>query len=293
MGGKVGSRLPSPERKGRSHRTIVGGRPSPAAEADGSTPTGIQRLLAAASLDPELRTAVARDPLLAASSIGIELSPSEGAILTSVSAEQLALMVDSMGRQTRDRRQFLATAAGAAVAIAAGVGTPASGQHEQDAHRIRGHIGRRQEIVWEPSLDIALSTAREQLRAVMVVFAAPVRGNDQAELQRQQELGRWFAPGRRLPDVLHALRFLSVTVIHPDDSPQTGDDLATVRAEHAALATKYGVDGLPAVVLLDPASEVIDCVAMPTTEAQFEQALLEFAQGHVERHPNPPVGGHE
>ena len=84
-------------------------------------PTGIQRLLRMASLDPDFRKdLVARRGAIAAAA-RIELSASETAILDAIPAAQLSGMIDRIPPPSSERREFLRQTAAGAVILLGGV----------------------------------------------------------------------------------------------------------------------------------------------------------------------------
>lgn len=105
--------------------TIVGGRPPERASAPPPVPTGLQRLLRLASVDPAFRDELLARRAAVAPSAGVELGASERAVLAAAPREQLAAMIASLPPPPTDRRTFLKE--GAVAALAALTGTIAPG----------------------------------------------------------------------------------------------------------------------------------------------------------------------
>jgi hypothetical protein len=111
--------------------TIVGGRPPEASRRRASTlpeagaalppvPTGIQRLLRLASVDPAFRAELLarRDEVAAVAAV--ELTASERAIVRAAPEAQLAAMIATLPPPASDRREFLREAAASAVVLLGG-----------------------------------------------------------------------------------------------------------------------------------------------------------------------------
>ena len=73
-------------------RTIVGGRPPEKDRVLRGLPTGIQKLLVAASLQETFKQTLLADPPSAARDAGCELSATEAAILAAIPREQLRVI---------------------------------------------------------------------------------------------------------------------------------------------------------------------------------------------------------
>lgn len=97
--------------------TIVGGRPPGSGTGIGPIPRGIEVLVKKAAVDPAFRTRLLAVRSAVAVDIGLELSPSESALLAVVPAAQLAAMIDGTRLPERQRAAFLGSAA--AVMLAA------------------------------------------------------------------------------------------------------------------------------------------------------------------------------
>ena len=87
----------------------------------GEFPRGIEVLLAKAKVDEEFRCVFFANPLAAASGIGLELTGSERAVLSTVPAGSLAAMVDRTTVRDEHRGAFRGRAAAAMLAALAGV----------------------------------------------------------------------------------------------------------------------------------------------------------------------------
>ena len=88
-------------------RTIVGGRPPEPEQALRQASTGIQRLLLAASADEKVKKRFCRAPREAATDLGISLTETEKAILSTLPEERLKTMVELINRPNPSRRDFL------------------------------------------------------------------------------------------------------------------------------------------------------------------------------------------
>jgi hypothetical protein len=110
--------------------TIVGGRPPEARASKRPVPTGIEHVLRLASVDDAFRAQLVERRAAAAAAAGVELTPSERAILESVPKDQLLAMAASVPPPDPWRRDFLRQAAASAVVLLGGAaladcGTPA------------------------------------------------------------------------------------------------------------------------------------------------------------------------
>lgn len=113
--GDGGSGPPSPR------TTIVGGRPPEAGAALPPVPTGIEKLLRLASVDPEFRSILLAQRADAAAAAGVELTANEQAILGAIAVAQLSAMAEQMPPPEPRRRRFLQQAAASAVVALGGV----------------------------------------------------------------------------------------------------------------------------------------------------------------------------
>ncbi len=100
--------------------TIVGGRPPEGHGDPHPVPTGIEQLLRLASVDDELKAKLLVDRVAVAEAAGIALTRSEAAIISSIGAEQLTQMIDSLPPPPPQRREFLRAAASSAVVLLGG-----------------------------------------------------------------------------------------------------------------------------------------------------------------------------
>jgi len=124
-----------------------------------SATTGIEELLAMASIDERFAEALAADPDRAATASGVPLSPTERGVLQTIDGERLRQMARSLGRHLPEphRRVFLARAA-AALGLLAGGGLFAGGTGCEDTDHDRlGRAFRRHDLehesiqTWPPS----------------------------------------------------------------------------------------------------------------------------------------------
>ncbi len=112
---------PPEESKNPSPRTtIVGGRPPEEGAQTPPVPTGMQKLLRLAAVDPGFarELLLRRDQVAAAA--GVELNERERAMLQAVPEEQLRAMVESLPPPPEARRDFLRKTAATAVVLLGG-----------------------------------------------------------------------------------------------------------------------------------------------------------------------------
>lgn len=112
---------PPEESKNPSPRTtIVGGRPPEESPQTPPVPTGMQKLLRLAAVDPEFaRELVLRRDQVAAAA-GVELNARERAMLQAVPEEQLRAMIEILPPPPEARRDFLRKTAATAVVLLGG-----------------------------------------------------------------------------------------------------------------------------------------------------------------------------
>ena len=106
--------------------TIVGGQPKVRTKASGAVPQGLEALLSRAAGDERFRKRLMADRPVAAEGSGIELNPSEAALLASVTNAQLEQLI-AQAPPAQPRRGFIGTAAaslGAVISSAALGGCP-------------------------------------------------------------------------------------------------------------------------------------------------------------------------
>ena len=124
--GKAQFRADLPEKTGSNaepleqeavRTTIVGGRPPGSGKPMGNVPRGIEVLLKKAAIDQEFRELLQSDPEAAAKSIALELAPIEQAMLKTMPAEQLEVIINQTEVPQQQRRAFLGTAAAAMLAV--------------------------------------------------------------------------------------------------------------------------------------------------------------------------------
>ena len=85
----------------------------------GKVPRGIEVLLKKAAIDPEFRELLLNDPEAAAKSIALELAPVEQAMLKTMPAEQLAVIINQTEVPQQQRRVFLSKSGAAMLALLA------------------------------------------------------------------------------------------------------------------------------------------------------------------------------
>lgn len=100
--------------------TIVGGRPPDDTVSAFPVPTGIQRLLRLAAVDPRFRDRLVEQRAQVASAAGVELTVTETAVLAAIDARQLRDMIDRLPAPAAARRDFLRQTAATAVVLLGG-----------------------------------------------------------------------------------------------------------------------------------------------------------------------------
>lgn len=111
---------PKPAEREAVITTIVGGRPPGCGQSVGSIPRGVEVLLKKASVDAEFKTLLLRDRADAAREIGLDLTPSEQALLKVIPAAQLETIIANTRVRADQRPAFLGRAA-AAMLLALGL----------------------------------------------------------------------------------------------------------------------------------------------------------------------------
>ena len=91
--------------------TIVGGRPPGCGTSVGKIPRGIEILVKKASVDPEFKEILLRNRTGAAAEIGLELNPSERAMINGIPEMQLRMIIEKTKIEPRQRPAFLGKAA--------------------------------------------------------------------------------------------------------------------------------------------------------------------------------------
>lgn len=100
--------------------TIVGGQSKVRTKASGAVPQGLETLLSRASGDQRFGKRLVADRSAAAEASGIELGPSEAALLASVTDAQLEQLI-SQAPPAQPRRGFIGAAAASLGALVGGV----------------------------------------------------------------------------------------------------------------------------------------------------------------------------
>jgi hypothetical protein len=91
--------------------TIVGGRPPGSGKPAGDIPRGIEVLVKKASVDPAFKGLLLRERSEAAKEIGLELKPSEVAMINAVPEAQLESIISRVEIPEKHRAIFLGKAA--------------------------------------------------------------------------------------------------------------------------------------------------------------------------------------
>ncbi len=129
-------------------------------------PVGVERVLYLAATDAAFKRALARDPEAAVSSRGLDLRPSELAMLRAVPLEQLLASVTHMDASPENlkRRSFLHAVAASAVTVAAA--DALSGCSDQDTSKgIRPDMGHNQTAGISPDMPASVKDAGNDLVA--------------------------------------------------------------------------------------------------------------------------------
>ncbi len=100
-------------------RTIVGGRPQAHSGRHIEVPIGIERVLLRAATEPAFRRALATDRAGALATMHTALSPTEGAVLRTVSAAQLDAMIQGIDYKRHSKGGLLRAVAAATFSAAA------------------------------------------------------------------------------------------------------------------------------------------------------------------------------
>lgn len=108
--------------KHAARTTIVGGQPPGNARDLESVPVGIEQLLGMAAVDADLAARLREDRQNVIEGSGVELTPTERAVLSAIDDATLAKMIAKVGENLADpdRRQFLSLATGALALLAGG-----------------------------------------------------------------------------------------------------------------------------------------------------------------------------
>lgn len=101
-------------------KTIVGGRPRRRKTYRMNIPAGIEKILYVASIDGKFRSRLLGDRAGTLAGSRIRLTPSESAVLATVSDETLAHMIGQIRPKMHGKRRFMRAVAVAAVTLATG-----------------------------------------------------------------------------------------------------------------------------------------------------------------------------
>ncbi len=294
--------------------TIVGPRPAEGAGGKLSIPQGMERLLTLAGINAEWRRRVLADPLAAAAEAGIELAPSERAILKSIPAPALESMAASFAR--RHGGVPVGRLAGAAAAVAllaqsafAGEIPAAPGGIRSDEPGPRRPVGMETEggirpdipeearpVLWMTSLEDALAQAKKDNRAVMAVFLPaaraeapkppppPTRGIaiDEPELSVAEKSRKVvLTDSRDFRAAVKKTNLVAVRVMRPVANPvdheKEKEAFDKAMAAYEAAIKRYGLEEakLPAVVFLAPDGSELSKLVQPDDEAVFVKTIGE------------------
>jgi hypothetical protein len=123
--------------QGAVKTTIVGGRPPGSGKPVGDVPRGIEVLVKKASVDPAFNELLLRKRSEAAKEIGLELEPSEIAMINTVPEPQLESIISKTIVFPKQRNAFLGKVA-ALMIVAPGASTFGCGS-EEESDPVRRH----------------------------------------------------------------------------------------------------------------------------------------------------------
>ncbi len=263
-------------------RTIVGGRPPEKDRILQGLPTGIQRLLLAASMQEEFKQKLLADPTAAALEAGLELSPAEAAILAAIPRDQLRVMAECMHVANPARREFLVKAAAATLAVVAGTVLSDCGLNSFHDSPVKGARPDIPLIQWTASLEEAFGEATETRRPILAFFwfdpncredgTIRTRG---AEADCPPLVAFWFEEERVWREIVSG-RFLTVKVVHPEDmawGPGQEDEREEALRVYTALVAAYEVELFPTVLFLAPDRSVLYRLVQPRREEDLSAAI--------------------
>jgi hypothetical protein len=238
-------------------RTIVGGRPPEKGGEIKGIPSGIQKMLLAASLHDDFRERFLEARGGAAAEIDVPLTDSERAILSAVPESELNQMIERMGvNASIPRRGFLTRSMTALAAFVAAAFTPQAFADErplggsrpdwQGAQRTRGISMYYPNFKWCPSIEEALIAAREKKRIVMLVCSGIVV---------MQDIGHGAAIEVPFPEPDAFDKDESEKLCAFFDQALQKEvytrSLIPVRTTDSGVHEKYKVTKLPAIIFLD------------------------------------------
>lgn len=128
--GKDRQETEPPREMDQAAPTIVGGRPPRNRNPSSGFPLGIEVLLKKASVDREFRKALVEKRSAAAAEIGLDLSPSEAAVLDTVPRSHIEKIIDRTTIPDEHRRVFLGKVAAAMLALL-GIPLPAASERKR------------------------------------------------------------------------------------------------------------------------------------------------------------------
>jgi hypothetical protein len=264
-------------------RTIVGGRPPERDRILQGLPTGIQRLLVAASLQEEFKRRLLADPTAAAREAGLELTPGESAILAAIPRDQLRVMAECMHVANPARREFLVKAAAATLAVAAGTVLSDCGLDLFHDHQVGGIQPGIPPLLWTTSLDEALGEAAETRRPVLAFFWFDPHCREDGTIRSRGAgadcpplVAFWFENEGVRGEVVSG-RFLTVKVVHPSDmtwGPGEEDEREDALRVYTAILAAYEVELFPTVLFLAPDRSVLFRLVQPRREVDLSAAIL-------------------
>ncbi|MDQ7825028.1 MAG: hypothetical protein RDV48_19665 [Candidatus Eremiobacteraeota bacterium] len=264
-----------PQGQASPPRTIVGGRPPEKEKALSGLPQGIQKLIIASSMNEEFKDRLMKDPMAAASYLGVTLAPSEQAILAAVPKSQLVTMIDHMKVPSIPRRQFIKnSAASLALAAAASLGftTDALGQvictgisPDKGEVRTRGISFDTPEVKWHTTLESAFAEAKEKHMPVMAVFFL-------------------VDPKVTLPpDVVESMK-VCYLIDKSLRSYIVTEGFVAAKFNDEKTAGKYKVKQYPTVVFFTPKGAELSRCVKPATKADLQKAA-KSAMDAFEKNP--------
>lgn len=128
---------PRPAEQEAVRTTIVGGRPPGSGKRVGSTPRGIEVLVKKASIDAEFHSLLLEKRAAAASTIGLDLSDSEIAMINTVPEAQLRTIIQNATVRPEQKKAFLGKVAAVMLVALATLGSDGCNNNEQQIKGIR------------------------------------------------------------------------------------------------------------------------------------------------------------
>lgn len=204
----------------KSHRaaktTIVGGQPPGNDRELATVPVGLEELLGMAAVDPEFAAALLTDPAAAVAASGLDLTPTEQAILGALDQAALVPMIVRVGQTLPEpeRRAFLEQAAAAVVVLVGGAAALA-GCKGDGGSKLTKQKRRTRQPDWRDQADTGARPDRPHPRA-----RPKARPDASVEMPKKPpKVTTGIRPRRP-----RSGRGLPMTGINPDRPPTLKDD---------------------------------------------------------------------